>query len=246
LTSHLDPGAHCVIAGSQFTFPAPFAAPFPLEIQQRQTKSTSDFALSVIDEAMGSGVVTGYSVRLLLVTNTTGQSTAGEGLNKSGTPTWPEFIEHLERLIPNLEALLPEMENLRFYLVSSQVTVDELQAHGDRFVISKQLRAELEKSLTIMIEQEGWLRHLKHLLERERALAKAYHNGKAGSLLAWIGRENFDRNSVGPCILEFADSIPALMKRTADLETTATQVAGEDAASTKISDTSDKDWELMW
>jgi hypothetical protein len=202
--------------------------------------------LSVIDEAMGSGVVTGCSVRLLLATNTPGQSTAGEGLNKSGTPTWPEFIEHLERLIPNLEALLPEMENLRFCLVSSQVTIDKLQADGARFVISEQLRAELEKNMTMVTEQEGWLRHLKHLLERERALAKAYHNGEAGNLLAWVGRENFNRNSVGPRILEFAASIPAPMKLTANLEETVTRVvAGEDAASTKISDASDKNWELV-
>jgi hypothetical protein len=179
------------------------------------------------------------------VTNTPGQSTAGPGLNKSGTPTWPEFIEHLERLIPKLEALLPEMETLRIYLVSSQVAVDKPQAHGARLVISKQLRAELEKSLTMVIEQEGWLRHLKHLLERERVLAKAYHNGEAGSLLVWIGRENFDRNSVGLRILEYAASIPALEKLTADLEATMTRVAGQDAVSTKISDASEKDWELV-
>ncbi len=137
------------------------------------------------------------------------------------------------------------MENLRLHLVSKQVTVDRLQRDGTPLIIPHRVSAELNESLKMVTEQVAWLRHVRHLIDRELTLARGICKGEAGSVQGWMEREPLDKMGIKRRFDETAASCEGFEKLWTELAPITSALEEGNVIAMEAPDVSEEEWVLV-
>lgn len=120
-------------------------------------------------------------------------------------------ITSLEMMVPKFEALLLQVERLKWRLVLTHTTIVRLvEARDVHINNSDRVETGLEEALTMLTGGEKWLQHIRDSHQQRLTLSKAVHGGEVASIDAWRARKVFHEQVVVLCLAALEVSLQAV------------------------------------
>ena len=190
---------------------------------------------------MDSGTSADGKCPSLIITATPEQSTQNKGLSDAKYLYRKADVEQLERALSAIRVALEGMESIRSYFLRVKAVIEKLQADGSPLPFSEQVRAVLDRSLTMVTVEEKYVRYMKGLLELNQAVIHAWHDGELDHAQAYANWQYFDPLATSAHFQAFANKMPAVKTLMDELQSITTKLDKEPVASTQVLD----EWEMI-
>lgn len=185
---------------------------------------------------MGSGTSPDGKHPTLMIMAIPEQSTQNRGLSDAKYLYPKADVEQLERVLSAVRAALEGVESFRLYFLRVEAAIEKLQAEGSRRPFSERVRAELDKSLTMVTMEEKYVRYMKGLLELNLAVIHAWYDGKLDHAQAYAKWQYVDLLATCAHFHAFATEMLAMQTLVDELQSITTELEEETRASTQLLD----------